>query len=57
MKYKYIVWVGGVDDHYDNYQEAFSAAQDWVEKGYDDVIFETIPENKIGSIDYDQGNN
>jgi len=56
MKYKYIVWVGGIDNHYDNYQEAFSVAQDWVEKGYDDVIFETIPENKIGSIDYEHSN-
>ena len=48
MKYKYIVWVGDIDDHYDNYQQAFEALEDWVEKGYDDVILETVPENKIG---------
>ena len=48
MKYKYIVWVGGIDYHYDNYQEAFYALENWVEKGYDDIVLVTIPENKSG---------
>jgi hypothetical protein len=46
MRYCYIVWVGDIDEHYDNYQEAFYALEDWVEKGHDDVILEIIPENR-----------
>jgi len=33
IKYKWIVWVGGVDDYYVH----------WIDKGYDNVIIE---ENK-----------
>ena len=40
MKNNYIVWVGGVCDHYDNYQEALHHLEDWLEKGYDDVSIE-----------------
>jgi len=38
--YKYIVWVGGVDDHYENYEDALYAYKNWLEKGYHDVIIE-----------------
>ena len=47
MTYKYIIWVGGVDDHYDNYQEALYAYEDWLDKGYDDVSVETISTGEI----------
>ena len=41
-KYKYIVWVGGVDDYYSNYKDAKRDADKWKAKGYDDVIIEKI---------------
>ena len=41
-KYKYIVWVGGVDDYYSNYKDAKRDADQWKAKGYDDVIIEKI---------------
>ena len=39
---KYIVWVGGIDDHYANLLDAESALIEWKSKGYDDVQLETI---------------
>ena len=41
-KYKYIVWVGGNDDYYSNYNDAKRDADEWKAKGYDDVIIERI---------------
>lgn len=40
--YKYIVWVGGCDDYYTNYNDAKRDADEWKAKGYDDVIIEEI---------------
>jgi len=40
MNTKYIVWVGGIDDHYDNYTDAYTAQQEWIDDGYDDVQIE-----------------
>jgi hypothetical protein len=42
-KYKWIVWVGGVDDYYVHYTDAKRDYDDWIAKGYDNVI---IKENK-----------
>ena len=39
---KYIVWVGGIDDHYTNLLDAESAIGKWKSKGYNDVQLETI---------------
>ena len=39
---KYIVWVGGIDDHYTNLLDAEAALGEWKSKGYDDVQLETI---------------
>jgi hypothetical protein len=39
---KYIVWVGGIDDHYTNLLDAELALEEWKSKGYDDVQLETI---------------
>ena len=39
---KYIVWVGGIDDHYTNLIDAEVAVKEWKSKGYDDVQLETI---------------
>ncbi len=44
MKWKYIVWVGGVDDYYTNYEKAKKHYNEWIKKGYDDVILETVSE-------------
>tara|TARA_Y100000004_G_scaffold151041_1_gene173562 strand:+ start:476 stop:691 length:216 start_codon:yes stop_codon:yes gene_type:complete len=43
-KYKYIVWVGGCDDYYSNYNDAKRDADEWKAKGYTDVIIERIEE-------------
>jgi len=42
--WRYIVWVGGVDDYYVNYKDAKRDADEWKDKGYDDVIIERIEE-------------
>jgi hypothetical protein len=44
-KKKYTVWVGGgeVNSHYiESKEEADSIAEEWREKGYDDVVVEEI---------------
>ena len=47
-EWRYIVWVGGVDDYYTNYIDAKKAHDEWVAQGYKDVIIERIEE--IGDI-------
>ena len=39
---KYILWVGGIDNYYDTYEEAYDASFEWHDKGYDDVTIEEI---------------
>ena len=39
-KYKWIVWVGGCDDYYVNYEDAKKAYDQWIEDGYDEVQLE-----------------
>ena len=36
--WKYIVWVGGCDDYYIDYETAKGHYDEWIAKGYDDVI-------------------
>ena len=43
-QWKYIVWVGGVDDYYTTYEKAKEHYDEWTEQGYDDVILEKIEE-------------
>ena len=40
--HQYIVWVGGIDDHYTNLLDAESVLREWKSKGYDDVVIEKI---------------
>ena len=40
LKEKYIVWVGGIDDHFKTKEEANQSAAEWKAKGYTDVIIE-----------------
>jgi len=42
MQYKYIVWVGGVDDYYTDLNQAIKHFKEWIEKGYDEVAIECI---------------
>ena len=37
-QWQYVVWVGGVDDYYTTYAKAKEHYDEWVEKGYDDVV-------------------
>ena len=41
-KYKYIVWEGGVDDYYTNYEQAKKDHDNWINLGYDQVYIERI---------------
>ena len=49
-KWKYIVWVGGVDDYYTDYKRAKEHYDQWIEQGYDDVILEKIDEERMESL-------
>lgn len=40
--WRYIVWVGGVDDYYKDYDRALEHYQEWIDKGYDNVVIEKI---------------
>ena len=42
MKYKYIVWIGGVDDYYVNYSDAMRDYFKWKDQGYDEICIEFI---------------
>ena len=37
-KWRYIVWVGGTDDYYVTFEDAQRAYDEWIDKGYDDVL-------------------
>jgi hypothetical protein len=41
MRWEYIVWVGGVDDYYTDYEKAKQHYNEWINKGYD-VFMEKI---------------
>ena len=45
-KYKYVVWVGGCDDYYTEYERAKEHYNEWIEQGYDDVHLLKLKENK-----------
>tara|TARA_R100001591_G_scaffold47340_1_gene58026 strand:+ start:316 stop:510 length:195 start_codon:yes stop_codon:yes gene_type:complete len=45
---RYIVWVGGTDDYYKDYKDAKRDANEWRDKGYDDVIIEEIIKKPSG---------
>jgi hypothetical protein len=44
LGYRWIVWVGGVDGYYKNYDRAKEYYDEWIEQGYDDVRIEEIKE-------------
>ena len=40
--YNYIVWVGGCDDYYTEYERAKEHYDEWIKQGYDDVHLEEM---------------
>ena len=53
--WKYIVWIGGVDDYYTTYAKAKEHYDEWTEKGYEVVMehydtFKIIHDNRKESI-------
>jgi len=44
LGWRWIVWVGGVDDYYTNYERAKKHYDEWIEEGYDFVQLEEIKE-------------
>lgn len=44
MKYRYIVWIGSVDEYFTNYADAKKCYYYWKQKKYDDVVIEKIEE-------------
>ena len=39
---KYLVWIGGVHNAFDNLDDAEWEKMEWEQKGYDDIFIETI---------------
>ena len=48
--WRYIVWVGGVDDYYKNYKDAKRDYDEWEDKGYDDVILSKLNKDDTEEI-------
>jgi len=42
--WRWIVWVGGVDDYYVDYARAKEHYDEWIEQGYDDAEIVEITE-------------
>ena len=47
LGFRWIVWVGGVDDYYTTYERAKEHFDMWDKLGYDELILEKIEENEI----------
>ena len=43
---KYLVWIGGTPNEFDNIQDAIIEQKEWTEKGYDDVVIESVIKNQ-----------
>ena len=39
---KYIVWIGGIPNQFDNLLDAQVHKKEWEDEGYDDVVIEAI---------------
>jgi len=45
--FKYVLWVGGCDDYYNNLERALEHLQDWLNKGYDQLCLIDLTSDKI----------
>jgi len=52
--WRFIVWIGGVDDYYKNFSRAQMDYYNWVKKGYDDVVLTEIQKDGSEKILRDQ---
>ena len=41
MENKYVLWIGGIPDYYNDFKSMYFDYLDWIEKGYNDVKMET----------------
>ena len=48
--WRYLVWVGGVDDAFVHYQDALDSYNGWTRQGYDDVILSKLNEDDTEKI-------
>ena len=44
--WRYVVWVGGVDDYYTTYDKAKKHYDEWIEQKYDDVVMLDLQSRK-----------
>ena len=44
--WRYIVWVGGVDNYYTTYEKAKKDCDEWISKDYDQVKIEKLKKEK-----------
>jgi hypothetical protein len=50
LGWRWIVWVGGVDDYFLNYEDAKESYDEWIDAGYDFVKIEGYDFVKIEEI-------
>jgi hypothetical protein len=43
---KYVVWIGGIDNWFSTWADAWAEVEMWVAKGYDDIWIETVSNYK-----------
>ena len=48
--WRYVVWVGGIDDAFVHYQDALDNYNSWTKQGYDDVILSKLNEDDTEEI-------
>ena len=47
LGWRYIVWVGGLDDYFTTYKDAKLEYDQWVKKGYDEIVIEKINKERV----------
>ena len=43
---KYLVWIGGTPHEFDQIHDAIIEQKEWTEKGYDDVVIQSVIKNQ-----------
>tara|TARA_R100001369_G_C3290695_1_gene163847 strand:- start:462 stop:677 length:216 start_codon:yes stop_codon:yes gene_type:complete len=44
--FRYVVWIGAVDDYYTTYKRAKEHYDEWIEQKYEDVVMLDLKTNK-----------
>jgi hypothetical protein len=50
--YRWVVWVGDIDDHYKDYDRAINDYNEWLDKGYDDVSIHRYSEQEYKDFSF-----